>query len=109
MPPPPIPTYTGAASSSRMTNAQIEAIKKQQEALNNAADLKQMLSGLEKVDDESRRNSVLDTLCSVDDVLKLPEHPDPPGIAKGDLVVELLKHQVSERSGMRVSCVLTRV
>ncbi|KAL1760634.1 SNF2 family N-terminal domain-containing protein [Schizophyllum commune] len=93
MPPPPIPTYTGAASSSRMTNAQIEAIKKQQEALNNAAELKQMLSGLEKVDDESRRNSVLDTLCSVDDVLKLPEHPDPPGIAKGDLVVELLKHQ----------------
>ncbi|KAL1660706.1 SNF2 family N-terminal domain-containing protein [Schizophyllum commune] len=93
MPPPPIPTYTGAASSSRMTNAQMEALKKQQEALNNAAELKQMLSGLEKVDDESRRNSVLDTLCSVDDVLKLPEHPDPPGIAKGDLVVELLKHQ----------------
>ncbi|KAL1703202.1 SNF2 family N-terminal domain-containing protein [Schizophyllum commune] len=93
IPPPPIPTYTGAASSSRMTNAQMEALKKQQEALNNAAELKQMLSGLEKVDDESRRNSVLDTLCSVDDVLKLPEHPDPPGIAKGDLVVELLKHQ----------------
>ncbi|KAI5889386.1 uncharacterized protein SCHCODRAFT_02585708 [Schizophyllum commune H4-8] len=93
MPLPPIPTYTGAASSSRMTNAQIEALKKQQEALNNAAELKQMLSGLEKVDDESRRNSVLDTLCSVDDVLKLPEHPDPPGVAKGDLVVELLKHQ----------------
>ncbi|KAL1673766.1 SNF2 family N-terminal domain-containing protein [Schizophyllum commune] len=93
MPPPPIPTYTGAASSSRMTNAQMEALKKQQEALNNAAELKQMLSGLEKVDDESRRNSVLDTLCSVDDVLKLPEHPDPPGLTKGDLVVELLKHQ----------------
>ncbi|KAL1741859.1 SNF2 family N-terminal domain-containing protein [Schizophyllum fasciatum] len=50
-------------------------------------------AGLEKVDDESRRNSVLDTLCSVDDVLKLPEHPDPPGIFKGDLVVDLLKHQ----------------
>lgn len=90
--PVPVPTYA-SSSSAPITAAQQEALKKQQEALNNAAELKQMLTGLEKVDDESRRSSLLDTLCSVDDVLKLPEHPDPPGIAKGNLLVDLLKHQ----------------
>lgn len=53
-----------------------------------------MLSNLEKVDDEGRRASLLDTLCSVDDILNLPVHPNPPGVASGDLVVDLLKHQV---------------
>ena len=53
-----------------------------------------MLNNLEKVDDEGRRASLLDTLCSVDDVLGLPVHPDPPSIANGQLKVNLLKHQV---------------
>ncbi len=53
-----------------------------------------MLSSLEKVDDEGRRSSLLDTLCSTEDVLGLPEHPNPPGIASGELRVDLLKHQV---------------
>ncbi|EPQ57350.1 hypothetical protein GLOTRDRAFT_74086 [Gloeophyllum trabeum ATCC 11539] len=80
-----------------MTQAQIqahqEAVRKQQEALHKAQELQQMLNALEKVDDESRRSSLLDTLCSTDDILKLPEHPAPPGIGTGDLKVDLLKHQ----------------
>lgn len=67
----------------------------QQEALRKAMELKQMLNNLEKVDDEGRRNSLLDTLCSTEDVLNLPLHPNPPGTKSGDLVVDLLKHQVS--------------
>ncbi|KAH7924627.1 hypothetical protein BV22DRAFT_1129678 [Leucogyrophana mollusca] len=75
------------------TKAQQEAIRQQQEALHKAAELRQMLSSLEKVDDEGRRASLLDALCSTDDVLNLPVHPSPPGVASGDLVVNLLKHQ----------------
>lgn len=97
-----------------MTAAQREAARKQQEALQKAAELKQMLNGLERVDDEGRRGSLLEyeffrvsftwltliiayidsTLCSTDDILKLPLHPNPPGIDSGELVVNLLKHQV---------------
>lgn len=76
------------------THAQQEAARKQQEALQKAAELRQMLSTLEKVDDEGRRGSLLDTLCSTDDILNLPLHPNPPGIKNGDLKVDLLKHQV---------------
>ena len=53
-----------------------------------------MLSNLEKVDNESRRSTLLDALCSTDDILGLPPHPNPPGIKTGDLKVDLLKHQV---------------
>jgi SWI/SNF-related matrix-associated actin-dependent regulator of chromatin subfamily A3 len=86
----------GASSQHRsgMTAAQKKAAAKQQEALQKAMELKQMLNNLEKVDDEGRRSSLLDTLCSTEDVLNLPLHPDPPGIKNGNLVVDLLKHQV---------------
>jgi hypothetical protein len=57
-----------------------------------------MLSNLEKVDDESRRTSLLDTLCSTEDVLNMPLHQKPPGIASGELKVDLLKHQASGTS-----------
>jgi SWI/SNF-related matrix-associated actin-dependent regulator of chromatin subfamily A3 len=67
---------------------------RQQEVARNAAELRQMISTLEKVSDEQRRNSVLDRLCSIDDVLSAPEHPDPPSIANGQLHVDLMKHQV---------------
>ncbi|KAI9449800.1 SNF2 family N-terminal domain-containing protein [Russula earlei] len=70
-----------------------EALRMQQEEFARAAELKQMLANLEKVDDEGRRNSLLDTLCSTEDVLNLPEHPNPPGIATGELRVDLLRHQ----------------
>lgn len=64
------------------------------DALRKSAELKSILANLEKVDDEGRRGSMLDTLCPAEDVLSLPEHPNPPGIAAGDLVVDLLRHQV---------------
>lgn len=73
---------------------QQEAVLKQQEALRKAAELKQMIDGLEKVDDDGRRSSLLDNICSTEDILSLPLHPDPPGIKKGNLKVDLLKHQV---------------
>lgn len=76
------------------SHAQQEATRKRQEALQKAAELRQMLSTLEKVDDEGRRSSLLDTLCSTDDILNLPLHPSPPGIKNGELKVDLLKHQV---------------
>lgn len=79
-----------------MTAAQMETARKQQEASEKAAELKQMINTLEKVDDEGRRTSLLDTLCSTGDILNLPLHPNPPGIKNGDLVVDLLKHQVRE-------------
>ncbi|KAL9711973.1 hypothetical protein Ac2012v2_005047 [Leucoagaricus gongylophorus] len=72
---------------------QQEAFAKQQESLRKATELSQMIAGLEKVDDESRRHTLLDSLCSVDDILSLPLHPDPPGIQKGNLKVDLLRHQ----------------
>ncbi|KAF8919761.1 SNF2 family N-terminal domain-containing protein [Mucidula mucida] len=75
------------------TKAQIEAALKQEEARQKAAELSRILNTLEKVDDEGRRSSLLDSVCASDDVLNLPLHPDPPGIAKGDLLVDLMKHQ----------------
>ena len=81
-------------SNASQTPAQMEAIWKQQLALQKVAELRQMLSNLEKVDDEGRRSSMLDTLCSADDVLNLPLHPNLPGILSGELTVDLLKHQV---------------
>ncbi|KAG5635503.1 hypothetical protein H0H81_011022 [Sphagnurus paluster] len=83
----------GVAIPQREALRKQEALLKQQEALQKAAELRQMLSTLEKVDDEGRRSSLLDTLCSTDDVLNLPLHPNPPGIKNGDLTVDLLKHQ----------------
>ena len=85
-------------SAAQLTPAQLaaqqEQQRKQQEALAKAAELRQILNSLEKVDDEGRRSSLLDSLCSTDDVLALPTHPNPPGLQTGDLKVNLLKHQV---------------
>ncbi|EKM54585.1 uncharacterized protein PHACADRAFT_197015 [Phanerochaete carnosa HHB-10118-sp] len=92
--------YAGHPSSQRpvaltpqQRAAQEEAARKQQEALAKASELRAILNSLEKVDDEGRRSSLLDQLCSTEDVLKLPEHLNPPGLATGDLKVNLLKHQ----------------
>ena len=82
--------YSAQVSSSSQT---AEALRKQQEAFDRAAELNQMLSNLERVDDEGRRSSLLDTLCSTEDVLNLPEHPSPPSIRSGELRVDLLRHQ----------------
>jgi SWI/SNF-related matrix-associated actin-dependent regulator of chromatin subfamily A3 len=90
-----------------------EALMRQQEEFARAAELRQTLANLEKVDDEGRRSSLLDTLCSTEDVLNLPEHPNPPGIASGELRVDLLKHQVCgyllvrDCAGAQFACVFT--
>lgn len=93
------PSSAGHSTSMAIPSTQsTEALRKQQEAFARAADLRQTLSNLEKVDDEGRRSSLLDSLCSIEDVLGLPEHPNPPGIASGELRVDLLKHQVCDYS-----------
>ncbi|KAI6036736.1 hypothetical protein BKA83DRAFT_4120425 [Pisolithus microcarpus] len=66
------------------SQVQDEAIKKQQEALHKAKELAHILDTLEKVDDDSRHTSLLDTLYAADDILKLSAHPNPPGVAGGD-------------------------
>lgn len=80
-------TSAQAAAEQAAAHAKVEALQK-------AAELRQMISGLEKVNDDGRRSSLLDSLCSVDDILTLPEHKNPPGINSGELKVNLLKHQV---------------
>ncbi|KAI0688029.1 SNF2 family N-terminal domain-containing protein [Cytidiella melzeri] len=90
------PSSSQRAGLPKLTAAQVaaqeEAQRQRQEALAKAEELRQILNNLEKVDNEGRRTSLLDTLCSVDDALDLPEHPSPPG-KDGELQVDLLKHQ----------------
>ena len=94
----PGPAYPSPSQVSRMSPQELAAqqkrIQQQQEAFAKAAELRQMLNNLEKVDDEGRRSSLLDTLSSTEDILSLPVHATPPGIANGELTVDLLKHQV---------------
>lgn len=85
----------GSSRAPGVKPAQTEAARKQQEALQKAAELRQIINSLEKVDDEGRRSSLLDSVCSTEDILNLPLHPSPPGIEQGNLVVDLMKHQVS--------------
>jgi SWI/SNF-related matrix-associated actin-dependent regulator of chromatin subfamily A3 len=77
-----------------LTPAQEATQKKLAEDTRKAAELRQILDNLEKVNDEGRRANLLDQLLSTEDVLTLPEHPNPPGIDAGNLTVNLLKHQV---------------
>jgi len=104
VPAPTIPTSSLPTSSQRsLTPAQVsaqhaESVRKQQEAIQKAAELRQIINGLEKVDDEGRRGTLLDTLCSNEDVLNMPLYPNPPGTATGELKVDLLNHQVSTAS-----------
>jgi SWI/SNF-related matrix-associated actin-dependent regulator of chromatin subfamily A3 len=72
------------------------------EAQRRAEELRVMLAGLEKVDDEGRRANFLDALYGTQtaDILNLPEHPSPPGKEEGSLSVDLLKHQVRTPLGV---------
>ncbi|KAF8633364.1 hypothetical protein AX17_004535 [Amanita inopinata Kibby_2008] len=58
-----------------------------------AEELRRILNNLEKVDDEGRRDSLLDTLCSGEDVFNLPLYQNPPSVKTGELLTDLLKHQ----------------
>ncbi|KAF8527760.1 SNF2 family N-terminal domain-containing protein [Gautieria morchelliformis] len=94
-PPRPISTAGPSASQSAtsMSASQRKAHEDHMESLRKAAELRTMLSSLEKVDDEGRRTSLLDSVCTTDDILNLPEHPSPPCVASGELTVNLLRHQ----------------
>ncbi|KAJ3805975.1 SNF2 family N-terminal domain-containing protein, partial [Lentinula aff. lateritia] len=90
----PIHTPTASSSSQRVPTAtQLEQSKKQQEGIRRAAELRDMLNTMEKVNDQSRRSSLLDTLCTNEDILSLPVYDKSPGVATGQLKVNLLKHQ----------------
>lgn len=91
------PSHHPLSSSASSATQTSDALRRQQEEFARAAELRQTLANLEKVDDESRRSSLLDTLCSTEDIMDLPEHPNPPGIASGELRVDLLRHQVCGR------------
>lgn len=94
----PVVPVTYAPAVPRLSAAEIaaqqEAQRKHQEEVARAAELRLILNNMEKVDDEGRRSTLLDTLCSTEDVLGLPVHPNPPGKQSGELKVDLLKHQV---------------
>lgn len=81
----------GVAFSTQATSSSSQLSQKEQRA--RAAELRDILNNLEKVDDQERRSSLLDQLCSTD-VLDLPLYPRPPGIETGELKVNLLRHQV---------------
>ena len=87
----PIPSQSRVSTVQGV--ARMETARNQQEALRKAAELNQMLNSLDKVDDEGRRASLLDTLCATEDVLSMPMYSTPPGISSGELTVDLLKHQ----------------
>jgi len=88
-----MPTPSQSQIIPSQATARTEAARKQQEALQKAAELRQTLNSLEKVDDEGRRASLLDTLCATEDVLSMPVYATPPGISSGELTVDLMKHQ----------------
>ncbi|QRW25469.1 SNF2 family amino-terminal protein [Rhizoctonia solani] len=82
---------SGSSSQPQLSQKAMEAL----EIRRRAEELRTMLAGLEKVDDEGRRANFLDALYGnqTEDILNLPEHPSPPGKEDGTLVVDLLKHQ----------------
>lgn len=88
IPIPPVPQLSATELAARQEAQRIQA-----ESFARASELRQILDNLERVDDEGRRSSLLDTLCSTEDVLGLPVHPNPPGIQSSELKVNLLKHQ----------------
>lgn len=60
-----------------------------------ASQLRSILESVTRLDDTTRRDNLLNSLCG-EDVLELPVMPNPPSVASGHLKTELLKHQVSK-------------
>lgn len=50
---------------------------------------------------EAKGDLVVDALTDMKDVLALPLHPNPPSVASGDLLVDLLPHQSQGLAWMR--------
>ncbi|KAI9639359.1 uncharacterized protein MKK02DRAFT_39660 [Dioszegia hungarica] len=61
--------------------------------LEKAQELKRLMDGLSKVKNDDQSHGIMDALVKDMDVMGLPLHPDPPGLAKGNLHVNLLPHQ----------------
>jgi SWI/SNF-related matrix-associated actin-dependent regulator of chromatin subfamily A3 len=59
-----------------------------------AVKLREIMDNMAQLDDSSRRETLLNSLCG-QDVLELPLHPSPPDRKSGLLHTNLLKHQVS--------------
>ncbi|KAK7472758.1 hypothetical protein VKT23_000868 [Stygiomarasmius scandens] len=89
----PVAGPSGSKLSAAERAKREAAQRQREEELRKAGELSNMLKTLEKKDDDERRSSLLDTVCSVEDILNLPEYPSPPGIQTGDLKVDLLRHQ----------------
>ena len=84
--PTPVPS-SGSGPPGRSTE-QVEAKK--------AQELREVINSFESVNDESRRESLLDSLCSTNDILNLPvqDDPPPPSIENGELATNLMRHQL---------------
>ena len=84
----PTPALPSSSGSSNLSTQQAEAKK--------AQELRDVINSFGSVSDESRRASLLDSLCSMDDILNLPiqEHPPPPSVENGVLVTNLMRHQL---------------
>ncbi|WWC70170.1 uncharacterized protein I206_104118 [Kwoniella pini CBS 10737] len=56
--------------------------------------MKKLLEGLKQIGEDQRSaDNVMDSLTGDIDVSKLPLHPNPPGVASGQLNTDLLPHQ----------------
>jgi len=69
-----------------------------------AAQLSSIMNDMAQLDDTSRRETLLNSLCN-EDVLELPEHESPPSVESGFLNADLLKHQVRV-SSFNVRCLI---
>lgn len=83
------------SSSGPSASNQVNQTPSMKEQLARAAELRDILNNLEQVNNAERRISLLDQLCSTEDVLNLPEYPNPPSVETGELTINLLRHQVS--------------
>jgi SWI/SNF-related matrix-associated actin-dependent regulator of chromatin subfamily A3 len=84
--PPPVPSPNSSASG-----PSAEHIEKKK-----AQELRDVIDSFESVSDDSRRASLLDSLCSTDNILNLPvqQDPPPPSVESGELVSNLMRHQL---------------
>ncbi|ORY75046.1 SNF2 family N-terminal domain-domain-containing protein [Leucosporidium creatinivorum] len=95
----------GKAGNSSASSASSIAPEPGETAAQTAArqrQLQKVLGALQRINGEEKRgDEVLDALADVKDVLDLPFPKNPPGIASGDLNVDLLPHQQQGLRWMR--------
>ena len=87
--PPAYESKTGVTGTSRSPRkGKGRATSEETEEEKRARKLLEDLEGLDK--GETRRDQIMDQLTKTVDVLKLPMHPDPPSVASGTLLNDLL-------------------